>query len=264
MFVTNRDRRRLAVALLPALALAAPLASAQALPGALDLCGGNSYTVCVRLSDWTFGTGVGPAGNGLGSDQLRLTLANHTAAAYAPATVTTFLIAGLGSAYEVAALTASSGGPYAGVSSVGQPTADNGYGGVGYVGAPQPSFIGFDNAGITGLSAGETTTLTFTFTRPVAVTDFLADDALRTSLRFVLHAQGATPAVGALCGAMSSKAAWDASGAPLPGAWSARPAGCDEVGTSLTGAVVPEPGTLVLAATGVAGVGLFARRRRRG
>jgi len=260
MFVTNRDLRSAAATL----ALTLLPASAHALPGALDLCGGNSYTVCVRLSDWTFGTGVGPGGNGLGTDQLRFTLANQTAAAYAPAAVTTFLIAGLGSAYDVSALTASSGGPYVGVSSVGQPNADNGYGGVGYDGTPQPAFIGFDNGGVAGLAAGASTTLTFTFHRPIAVTDFMTGDALRSSVQIALHAQGATPEVGARCGAMSSKAAWDATGAPLPGAGNALAAGCDEVGTSVTGSVVPEPGTLVLAATGVAGVGLFARRRRRG
>ncbi|WP_284350252.1 PEP-CTERM sorting domain-containing protein [Roseisolibacter agri] len=275
MFVTNHDPRRapdgsaartplvpraLAAAAAVALLLPAP---AHALPGALDLCGGNSYTVCVRLSDWTFGTGTGAGGNGLGTDQLRFTLANGTAAAYAPATVTTFLIAGLGSAYDVASVSASSGGPYVGVSSGTAPNADNGFAGVGYATSPQPSFVGFDNGGVTGLAAGQAATLTFTFTRPIATTDFVDGDAWRSSLRFAVHAQGAAPEVGALCGATSSKAAWDATGAPLPGAGDARPAGCGDGGT-LTGAVVPEPATLVLAATGMAGIGLVARRRRRG
>lgn len=262
----SRTARTLAVTLAPRLAAAALLlapAAAHALPGAVGTCGGNSYALCFNLTDFAFGA----PGNGLGADQLRFTLENATAAAYAPATLGTFLISGLGGAYRVSSLAVSTGSRHTGVSSVTQPSADNGFSSVGYVGTPQPHFIGWDNnGGSAGLTAGEQAIFTFTFTRNIVQTDFMVGDVFAPGVQFVAHAHGASAAVGTLCGGTSSKAAFDASGGALA-AGPADPACALEgpnarLGVGGVAAVVPEPGTFVMLGTGVVGLIAVARRRR--
>lgn len=238
-------------------------AVAHALPGSIGGCGGTPFFLCLSVSDFAIGT----ASNGLATNQLRLTLKNQSSAVYAPATFTTFLIGGIGSAYDVTALAASSGA-YTQTSNVDHRNDDNGFTGAGWNGSPQPNFIGFDNAGNTGLATGQSVTLTFSFNHSIASTDFLtpAGDAFRSSLQFAVHAQGASAAVGALCGGTSSKAVFDATGRAVSASSGANAATGCALGsvTGVGSSVVPEPGTLALLGTGIFGVGAVAVRRRRG